>query len=749
HFTQEGIDKREAPFCYPVELAHGFFHALMSMENLPEYIFLPHIKAVPLLDDNPSSQVCPLIQGEAYYLRSTFQDRIELLKARGGKLLQPVMDLSSGIETARTPLIRTALEMGISRQEAEEAFIHALENQRACLNEMKHLGREALRELESTPDRFGVVIFGRPYNAFAEEAHMGIPHKLASRGVMVIPMDFISQEMEFSKNHMYWGMGQLILKTARFVKKHPQLFGTYITNFSCGPDSFVIGYFREIMGRKPSLTLELDSHTADAGLETRIEAFLDIISAYRQLTQHQGRQKLHTPFVESKVILENGAAMVATSDGKTIPMTDPRVSLLFPSMGNLASESIAAVFRGSGYHAKAHPPSDEAVLKLGRANTSCKECLPLILTTGTLLNYIRNQKKADEILVYFMPTGSGPCRFGQYAVFMEDLVRRLEIPNVAVMSLTSDNSYLGLGNGFQKKGWWSVLISDAMEDIRSMLLADAVDPSRAMGVFREEWEEILSRMESGAYDRIKSQLKKTAHRLASIPLKAPPDQIPVIALVGEIFVRRDHLSRQFITETLAEKGFATVCSPIAEWMRYSDYTVKKGLSTYTLDLKGKIGFFIKELHMGRYEKEIKSILSASGLIHPEPLHIERIIKNASPFIAPDLAGEAILTVGSALTEVVTHACGVIAIGPFGCMPNRLSEAILSRAMNRDVKLATDPKNQSLKAVLSDVEDLPFLAIESDGSPFPQLITAKLESFCLRAKRLHETILGIKNGTPAA
>ena len=38
------------------------------------------------------------------------------------------------------------------------------------------------------------------------------------------------------------------------------------------------------MGRKPSLTLELDSHTADAGLETRIEAFLDIVSAYRQLT---------------------------------------------------------------------------------------------------------------------------------------------------------------------------------------------------------------------------------------------------------------------------------------------------------------------------------------------------------------------------------------------------------------------------------------------------------------------------------
>ena len=44
--------------------------------------------------------------------------------------------------------------------------------------------------------------------------------------------------------------------------KDPQLFGTYITNFSCGPDSFIIGYFRDIMGRKPSLTLELVSSEA-------------------------------------------------------------------------------------------------------------------------------------------------------------------------------------------------------------------------------------------------------------------------------------------------------------------------------------------------------------------------------------------------------------------------------------------------------------------------------------------------------
>ena len=93
-----------------------------------------------------------------------------------------------------------------------------------------------------------------------------------------------------------------------------------------------------------------------------------------------------------------------------------------------------------------------------------------------------------------------------------------------------------------------------------------------------------------------------------------------------------------------------------------------------------------------------------------------------------------------MTEVVSQSCGVIAIGPFGCMPNRLSEAILNETMTREEKLSTEPANQALKAVLTDVDQLPFLAIESDGSPFPQLIDAKLETFCLRAERLHRRIL---------
>jgi predicted nucleotide-binding protein (sugar kinase/HSP70/actin superfamily) len=423
--------------------------------------------------------------------------------------------------------------------------------------------------------------------------------------------------------------------------------------------------------------LELDSHTADAGLETRVEAFLDIVNAYRQLVAKKQIVARPVDFRPARTVVNNGTSSVVTSDGEVLPMTDPRVTVLLPSMGKYGSEAFAAILRGYGFNAVAHRPSDEAVLKLGRANTSCKECLPLILTTGTLLSYIRNGKRDDEVLVYFFATGSGPCRFGQYYIFMEDLVKRLEIPDVALLTLSSENSYVGLGGDFETRGWWAVVVSDVMEDIRSMLLANAVDTVAALAVFEDEWRNILGEMEigDGDYNRLERQLERSAERLKGIELKRPTREVPIVTLAGEIFVRRDALSRQYLTESLAAMGFATICSPVAEWVLYCNYLVDTGLSPDELNFIEKIKLKIRNKFQARYEKRIKAILSKSGLVQAEPLDIDAIMSHATPYISKDLPGEAVLTVGGALTEVVTHSCGVIAIGPFGCMPNRLSESI--------------------------------------------------------------------------
>ncbi|MDP2645677.1 MAG: acyl-CoA dehydratase activase [Desulfobacterales bacterium] len=740
HFSQTGIDQKNSAYCYPGDLSHGYFYSLLQMDPPPEYIFLPHVKSIPASDGHPFSEVCPFVQGEPYFLQSTFRQQLNRLSEQGTQVLSPLLDMNKGFPEARKALLETASQMKINRFEAEKAFNAAVAAQDKFIAEIKASGEKALAELEADPEKIAVVIFGRPYNGFAEEAHMGIPHKFASRGVLVLPLDFLSFDTRQVKRHMYWGMGQLILKAAEIVKRHPQLFGTFITNFSCGPDSFVLGYFREIMGRKPSLTLELDSHTADAGIETRIEAFLDIIAAYRQLLKRKEIVKTATVFSPARLESNNGATRFITSAGKIFPMKDPRVTLLFPSMGKIATEAIAAVFAGAGFNAKAHPPADELILKLGRANTSCKECLPLILTTGTMLSYIRNEKKDNELLIYFMPTGSGPCRFGQYYIFMEDLVRRLKIPDVALLSLTADNAYAGFGNSFHRKAWWAIVISDVMEDIRSMLLANARDAGAALLIFHEEWRKILSTLEQGEFSIIEEQLLQTCRHFKNIALKRPAKEVPLIGLVGEIFVRRDSISRQYLTEHLAGKGFAVICAPIAEWMYYTDYAVEKAVSGFRIPQSNRFELLLRKNFMAKYENRIKAIFATTGLVRPEPVHIKSIINHAKPYISANHEGEAVLTVGSALEEIVTHVCGIISIGPFGCMPNRLAETLLTEAMTGRGKLAAGSGNKQFKALLSEMDDLPFLTIESDGSPFPQLINAKLETLCLRAGRLHVKML---------
>ncbi|MCG6893140.1 MAG: acyl-CoA dehydratase activase [Desulfobacteraceae bacterium] len=749
--STRGIDSRGAAFCYPVELSHGFFFPLTQMDPAPDYLFLPHFKAVPSQNGSTRSEVCPLVQAEPYYLQTAFAEPLAALQKGGMRLLTPLLDLTSGLSAAEEPLVQAAVQIGKRPAAARRAFREAARRQRECFDEMQRLGREAMQELEEDPDRMAVVLFGRPYNAFAGEAHMGIPRKFASRGVKLIPLDFLPLEGENTKRHMYWGMGQIIMQAARFVARHPQLFGTYITNFSCGPDSFVIGYFRNIMGQKPSLTLELDSHTADAGLETRIEAFLDVVTAYRSLTADATSDPPagEHPFCPARAILRDGVPMVVDSSGNELPMKDPRVTVLFPSMGRTGSEAIAALFRGAGFNAVAHPPSDEAVLKQGRGNTSCKECLPLILTTGTLLNYIRNEKRPDEILVYFMATGSGPCRFGQYMIFMEDLVRKLELPDVTLLSLSSDNGYAGMGKDFHKMGWWAIVVSDLMEDVRAMLLANAADRRSALETFEMLWGQVLEELErqgslsKGDFEGLERRLADVAERLRQIPLRQPADRVPRISLVGEIFVRRDGLSRQFLTERLAERGFATVCAPVSEWMNYADWLVERGLAAERMSLLQKWGHKLKRRFMARYESRLRNLLARSGLVHADTAPVEQLIESASPFISPNHTGEAILTVGSALTEIASQACGVIAIGPFGCMPNRIAEAVLGEIMVRETKLAADGDDPCLRDVLENVESLPFLAIESDGSTFPQVITAKLEAFCLHAERLHGKMLSCR------
>ncbi len=335
---QEGVDRRGAAFCYPVEISHGFLEDLLSRRI--DWLFLPHFKGNVQRNGNGSgngkgngrapakSITCPISQGEPYYLGTAFKDHPAYRDLKtAGRILSPVIDFSKGYAAAEEAFLEMARALGRTVREGRQAYAAAVNAQKAVAEAMRQAGRSVLEDLEANPGAFGVVVFGRSYNAFVSEAHMGIPRKFATRGIRVIPIDMLPIDDEPVHEQMYWSAGQAILKAASFVERHPQLFGCYITNFSCGPDSFLLGFFRDIMGGKPSLTLELDSHVADAGLETRIEAFLDIVKAWRELKRELKTDKSISPvsplqaFTPSR--FDYATSGSSTREGRRTPSSTP------------------------------------------------------------------------------------------------------------------------------------------------------------------------------------------------------------------------------------------------------------------------------------------------------------------------------------------------------------------------------------------------------------------------------------------
>lgn len=725
-----GIKHKRTTLCYPGEISHGCFYNLTKKEL--DYVFLP--KIIELYVEKAASRkrehqcTCLLLQSEPYYLASAF-------KGLGGKatVLSPTIDFAQGWDTQEAVFVELATAVGKGEGEAREAYRFALEQQRGFFKRQKEIGRSILAELEKDPSRSAVVLLGRPYNAFAKEANIGIPAKFASRGQLCIPWDFLPYEDESCDMDMCWAIGQNLMKVSRFIKTHPQLFGTWITNFSCGPDSFLVGYFRDIMKTKPSLTLELDSHTADAGVNTRIEAFLDIVEKYRALSRVP---ETASSFVPAQLVLENGKAVFISSNNDRCGLQDKRIHVVFPSMGRLVSEMTSSIFSGRGMHSSALPVYDFEALKLGRGNASCKECLPLLLTTGGLLEYLKRRGDSDEFLVYFIPTTPGNCRFTQYSVFLRSLIEKNKIKNVALLSLTNENSYAGLPISEVLSILKAVIISDVMEDIKNALRVLARDKDAALRVFEEQWGRIITLFKEKRGKGLYALLSDAALKLAEIPLKGKLLDAKTVSLMGEIFVRREYFSCQDLIERLARRDIIAKRAHMYEWLSYCDYNVEEGIYEAGFNLMQSLEFKLK-LHLQKtYEKKIKQVLAKSGLYEYELVDMKKIIELGKNFFDVRFTGESIVVVGCFFKDILHSAQGVISIGPFACMPTRVIESVLSAESTMETKLKIDKDTPEHIKAMKNIETLPFLSIESDGNPFPQIIEARIEAFCLQVERLH-------------
>jgi len=694
----KGVEKIVAETCFPIKVAHG--HLLDLIDKGVHTIFLPSVINMPLSHPSlESSYCCPYIQAFPYAIRSAID-----FKARGVKVISPIVHFGWEPKNLERALVKMGGELGKGGEEVRRAIEKAHGALSTFYASLKRRGKEVLQNLKE--GERAMAIISRPYNGCDPGVNLGLPQKLRDLGVIALPMDCLpldEVDLVDEWKDMYWKYGQKIYSAAHIVAKDPRLHAIYITNFACGPDSFILHFFKEKLCGKPYLQIEVDEHSADVGAITRLEAFLDSLKNIQD-----GRQQ-----EERKV--------------KTIVLTKDayRRKVYVPYMAEQAYAVVGA-FQACGIDAHITPESNQETLFWGRKLTSGKECYPCILTTGDMVRIVKSPDFDRDRVAFFMPSGNGPCRFGQYHRLHRLILDDLGYPDVPIYSPTQDEHLyrdLGmLGRNFTRLAWQGMVAIDLLDKKLRETRPYEAHPGETEKVFQHSLQSAYEVIRGSSDDPNKCMdglihvLKEARRSFGRIEVIHPGSK-PRIGIVGEIYIRSNPYANEFIVRELEKLGAEAWLPPISEWFLYLNYTARR----HSLRNKRYGNFwrtYITDLVQRRDEHKLDHVFEGALVNHPEP-SIQATLKEAQPYIDDSFEGEAVLSMGKCADFVKKGVSGLVNVMPFTCMPGTIVGAVMKRYRE-------------------DQNNIPFLNMAYDGQEETSTLT-RLEAFMHQARQFQRQL----------
>jgi len=648
--VREGLEHVVAETCFPIKAAHG--HVLDLLNRGVDYLFLPCIVSLKSRSDGVrQSCACPYVQTIPYMMNAALG-----FERFATEVLVPVLHMHKGAGEVERVLLGLAAKLGVRKARARAALAAAWDALRGFYRAIERRGREVLAGLG--PADTAIVIVARPYNGCDEGLNLGLPDKLRDLGVLAIPPDFIAtDDAEVLRDYpnMYWRYGQRILGLARAIAGDPRLHALYITNFGCGPDSFIQKYFAREMRGKPYLTIEVDEHSADVGAITRCEAFLDSIRNARPTHTRPFRPLAHVQRVQRDKVVY-------------VPFMDDHYHV------------IVAAMRHQGVEAVPLPPSDEHSVAIGRLHTSGKECFPCIVTTGDILKAVGQPGFDPKRSAFFMPSAMGPCRFGQYSKFHRMVLDDLGYGDVPIVELdqTTTEGYHGtvnvLGARFRKLAWSGVVLMDLLQKLCRQTRPYEATKGDCDTLYEHYVARVAEAVEKGL--PLVPLAREIVAAFTSVPARRN-ERRPRIGIVGEIYVRCNPFCNNQVTRKLEALGAEVTLPALEEWVDYTGYERK----TRAWDARDYKAYLIERATEWVQEREVRRLTKPfRGAIRHflYEAHTRDVIRLAQPYLHFAVRGEAILSIGRC-EEYARHGFdGVVNVIPFNCMPGTIVDALLER-----------------------------------------------------------------------
>lgn len=177
----------------------------------------------------------------------------------------------------------------------EQAYQHGIEE----LKRFRQLTRQGYTPAEaillwegedvSRPDQgdLNIGVLGHGYALYDEAISMGLIQRLREMQCNVYMVEMIEKSHIESRaatlpKRVFWTLGRRMVGSALYLQQQADIDGViYLACFGCGPDSLVGDLVKRKMQDKPYMILTVDEHSGEAGVNTRLEAFCDMLRRRR------------------------------------------------------------------------------------------------------------------------------------------------------------------------------------------------------------------------------------------------------------------------------------------------------------------------------------------------------------------------------------------------------------------------------------------------------------------------------------
>jgi len=726
-----GDIRTSAPICYPCQILHGAVRALLRQGA--DHILVPHLLEMESGGGALHGYTCPSTALIPDILRAAFP-------GDAGRFLSPHMGLSADLAALTLrEAERMAERLGLQKEQGARAAEAALGAQRAFRRRLRETAAEELAALRGEP---AVVLAGRPYVVCSPGANLSLPRKIASRGFHVLPADMLPDPPEGLPPRDVWHFTRQIGNAVAHVRHDPDLAVCLVSCFSCGPDSSMYHAFREKLAGHTFCYLEIDSHTAHAGFETRVGAFLDLLEEQRRRRANPPPPAAAPPGAPAPPRPPPGAPArlapekdaLLDSRGDRVAYDDPRVTHVWTgNHAELALRMIRKVYAKCGRPLRVTRRTDARVMQEARKLCSGRECIPMTAAVGAVLWDVRHHRRPGEITVYYALDQEGPCQNGAWPLVWETINRRLGKPDILLgVWPVQDNHYLGLGNAFNLAASGALFLGDLFEEARNTLACLAARREEALQRFERAFARFLERFPPEEGD-LEPLLSRWAAEMAGVPLTASPEDTPRVLIIGGLNLLSVH---DPVESALLELGVLPKVVPYAEGMCWlaSESLVRYGLKhglvrpgeQYARPPRSEDRLGMVRARQSKYgvnlidsfEKKARDAMAPSGLLFDEHIPFPRIVEAGHRYATHNGFTETSVTVGRYLCALETGRFhGIVNLGSFNCQPAMNSQAILRP--------------------LANVAPVPYAALDCEG---PWISTSQrrvLETLAVQARRARE------------